>query len=358
MDDAPARLLVSVPNSPALSERIARALPGIPVEYAGRDSTGPWPEVEAWLVGSPARELPAWRSLLSPRLRFVQRLFTGLDDFPFDSFPSDIAVAGNVGAFAPFVSEHAVALVLALAHDLLANHAQVRGGKLRPPRPNRYLEGRTVLLLGYGEIAQATAERLRPFGPHLEAVTRTGAPAPGIERTHSSGDLAEALARADVVIDCRPLTRTTRATIGRDALARMRTQALFVNVGRAATVDEEALFLHLKTHPEFRAATDVWWQEDFERGTLGSRFPFAQLPNFLGTPHVAGVGAEARARAEERAVANLARFFSGAPPLHLADRTEYTLPATRPAAADQRSSFSGSSAARDSRSRPGAEANR
>lgn len=323
MAAAPARLLVTVPGSENLRQAVRSRLAGVPVEYATRDSSGPWPAVEAMLTGDLARDLPWWRPERTPRLAFVQQLYTGLDRFPFDRVPPHVQVAGNVGAYAPFVAEHAVALLLALAHEIVPNSEKVRAGRLRPPTPNRYLIGRTALVLGFGEVGRATSARLRALGMRVEGVSRLGAPDPEADRMHPASGLGEAIAGADVIVECRPLTRKTRGTLDAAMLGRAREEAILVNVGRAATVDEAALYEHLRSHPRFRAASDVWWQEDFEKGELGAAHPFAALPNFLGTPHVAAVGAAPRARAETQAVDNLARYFSGEGPRHIADRSEY-----------------------------------
>lgn len=326
MTGTPARLLVTGRLRDEIATALGRALPDVPVAYAGREEAGPWPAVEAWLVGTPAQELPRWNAGATPRLRFVQRLFTGLDEFPFAAFPPEVAVAGNVGAFAPFVAEHAVALLLALAHDLAANDAKVRAGTLRPIQGNRYLAGRTVLLLGYGAIARATADRLRPFGVRLRALTRRGEPVADVERTYGPAQLADAAADADVVVECRPLTRKTRATLDRTVLGRMKPDAILINIGRAGTIAEGDLYAHLASHPDFRAGLDVWWEEDYEQGTLGTSYPFRELPNLLGTPHVAAIGSAAREQAIEAAVTNLARFFRGGTPAHVADRSDYLPP--------------------------------
>ncbi len=318
-----ARLLVTATPSDEILAELDRQLPTVPRVVAEPPESGPWPRVEAWLVGSVDRELPRWDPVRTPRLRFVQRLYTGLDDFPFGRIPPGVEVAGNVGGYAPFVAEHAVTLLLALAHDLIGNREKVRTGRLRPPSPNRYVADRTVLLLGYGEIAHEIASRLRPFGARIEGLSRDGSARPGVARMYPAAALRDALPAADFIVDCRPLTRSTRGSIDRAALRGMKRLAVFVNVGRAATVDEASLFEHLRAVPEFRAGLDVWWQEDFERGTLGTRFPFSELPNFLGTPHVAGVGRTALLHAIGTAVANLARFFHGRSPLHLAQREEY-----------------------------------
>jgi len=318
-----ARLLVSVSTSEELRRAFERILPAEAIAFVEPGTPGPWPEVEAWLVGSVDRELPGWTPELTPKLRFVQRLFTGLDGFPFGRFPPTVQIAGNIGAFAPFVAEHAIALLLALTHNIVPNVEKVRAGQLRPPASNLYLIDRTVLLLGYGAIAREVASRLRPFGPTIEGVSRSGKGVPELARMYPAQRLADAVANADVVVDCRPLTDATRGTIDAATLDRMRPTAIYVNVGRAGTVDEAALYDHLVRHPEFRAALDVWWDEDYASGALRTRFPFATRPNFLGSPHVAGVGSQARVRAIEMAVENLGRFFQGVTPNHVADRAEY-----------------------------------
>jgi len=157
----------------------------------------------------------------------------------------------------------------------------------------------------------------------IEGVSRTGAPHPLAEAMHSASALRAALARADFVVDCRPLTLSTRGTIDASALAAMKPAGIYVNVGRAATVDEEALYRHLKAHPEFRAGMDVWWDEDHARGTVRYRFPFPQLPNFLGSPHNAGEGSDTESRGLSFALRNLSLFFSGEAPQHVADRRDY-----------------------------------
>lgn len=327
MAEPTARLLVTVPPSADLVRSLASRLPAVAVAWAGPDAQETWPNVEAWLVGTLQRELPGWTPDLTPSLRFVQRIFTGLDDFPFGRFPDSVTVAGNGGAYAPYVAEHAIALLLALTHNLRANHERVRSGSLRPPLGNRFLVGRTAVLLGFGSIAREVALRLRPFGVRIEAVTRRGDPDPAADRTYSADRLLDALAAADMIVETRPLTRATRRTLDRRAFGAMRPEAIFVNVGRAGTVDEAALFEHLKATPTFQCGTDVFWREEFGEGRLALDHPFVDLPNFLGTPHVAGVGAGARTRAELRAVDNLVRFFAGETPLYVADRTEYEVDA-------------------------------
>ncbi|MGA8275125.1 MAG: 2-hydroxyacid dehydrogenase [Thermoplasmata archaeon] len=317
------RLLVALKSSEGLDAALAAAFPSVGYAYAQPTETVQWTEVEAMLVGSVERELDDFDRLSTPRLRFVQRVYTGLDGFPFERFPPPIQVAGNVGGFAPFVAEGAVALALASARSLVAAHAMVGQGRLRPTPPASTLRGKTALILGYGSIGREIGTRVAGLDMRVVGVNRTGRMAPGVSAMFPADRLDEALGEADVIFEARPLTRETQGSLGAAQFARMRPNAIFVNVGRAGTVVEEALYQHLKDHPEFRAALDVWWDEGFGDGRLGRRFPWTDLPNLTGSPHVSGSVPEAIPYSLSKALENLVRFFRGEAPLYLADPKDY-----------------------------------
>lgn len=317
------RLLLAVPRRDSVTLAVRELLPGIATVYLEDAVPADRGSVEAALLGSIAREARDWTPRDYPRLRFVQRVFTGVDDLPMDRFPPGVEIAGNVGGYAPFVAEHAVALALGAARSLVTAQAQVLSGRLRPAPENRTLRGRTIAILGYGEIGRRIAERMKGFEVRVVGVNRTGDPVSGCDEMYPAGRLREAVAHAAVVFEARPLTRATRGTIGAAELAAMPDDAILVNVGRAGTVQEEALFRHLGEHPRFRAALDVWWGEGFGDGTLRQRFPFLTLPNVIGTPHSAAFAPGVERYALDAALANLARFFAGERPLHVIDRAEY-----------------------------------
>jgi phosphoglycerate dehydrogenase-like enzyme len=323
MSAAAPRLLVTLRASDRVTQAITTALPQVSWTYTEGSNPPAWGSVEAMLVGSLDRERPGFDPASTPRLAFVQRIYTGVDGFPFGRLPESVKVAGNVGAYAPFVAEHAVALALAAARTLVEANERVRRGQLRPPPEHRLLFRRSAVILGYGEIGRAIASRLAGFETRVVGVNRTGRMAPGVAAMYPADEIRSAVAEGDFVFDARPLTRSTRGSIDASVLAAMRPEAVFVNVGRAGTVDEEALYRHLTDHPTFRAALDVWWDEDFEHGRLTSRFPFAERPNFVGTPHSAGFGPGVDSYVLEKALENVARYFRGEPPRHLADRSEY-----------------------------------
>jgi phosphoglycerate dehydrogenase-like enzyme len=320
--DAP-RLLVALRDSDEVGRTIDELLPDLPWGYAARTPPAQWGSVEVLLVGSVERELGTFSVGSTPRLRFVQRVYTGLDQFPFERFPPPIQIAGNVGGYAPFVAEEAMALALAAARATVAAHAMVAQGRMRPAPPETTLRGRTALILGYGAIGREIAARLAGFGVRVVGLNRDGREAPGVVAMYPADHLDDALAEADLVFEARPLTQATRGTIGAAQLAKMRPNAIVVNIGRAATIDEEALYRHLKDHPTFRAGLDVWWDEDFGVGQVSRRFPWTELPNLTASPHAAAAVPEATVYALRLALANVQRFFRGETPRFLADRAEY-----------------------------------
>ncbi|MGP8075808.1 MAG: NAD(P)-dependent oxidoreductase [Thermoplasmata archaeon] len=321
----PPRLLVALRPRDETAKVLSGHLPGIEWQYTGDGSPAGWGSVEAMLLGSVERDLGNADVRSLPKLRFVQRLYTGMDGVEFGRFPEKALFAGNVGAHAPFVAEHALTLALAAARELPRSGTLVAAGTLRPPPVQRLLWGRTAVILGYGEIGRAIAERLSGFETRVLGLNRSGRMAPGCSGMFPADRLAEAVAEGDFVFDTRPLTSATEGTIDASVLAAMRPAAVFVNVGRAGTVREEALYEHLRSHPDFRAALDVWWHEDYLSARIEHRFPFATLPNFVGTPHSAGFGPGVEVHVLERAVLNLRRFFAGERPRYLIDRAEYAL---------------------------------
>lgn len=326
MPNSSARLLVALQPHDVVSGALERGLVGVPWIYAREDTAKPWDAVQAILVGSVERDLGGFDAASTPHLEFVQRLYAGLDGFPFDLFPGQVKISGNVGAYAPFVAEHALALALAAARMIVPAQALLRSHALRPAPEMRLFRGGTAVILGYGEIGRAIAQRVAAFEMRVIGLNRRGQTAPGCEAMFAADHLREAVAYGDIVFDARPHTLATAGSIGREELLAMRPQAIYVNVGRAGTVDEKALYDHLVAHPGFRVALDVWWDEDFAGGTFGSRFPFIELPNFVGTPHCAGLSPVVEPFALNRAIENLARYFRGEPPRYLVDRRDYVGP--------------------------------
>jgi phosphoglycerate dehydrogenase-like enzyme len=245
--------------------------------------------------------------------RFVQLLSAGADQFPFDQLPSKAIVAGNVGAYAEPMAEHVAAMSLALLKRLPQGHAELAAGVFDQSTPNRWVRGSVCGILGFGGIGKATGRLMRALGLRLHAVNTSGGTDEPVEFVGTLDDLDAVLAAADVLVIALPLTLRTRGLIGARELGLMKPTAVLVNVARGAIVDEDALYEHLRTHPEFLAGIDAWWSEPFGSGQFRVDHPFFELPNLLGSPHNSGVLPGVTEEATRRAAANVLRFLRGEP---------------------------------------------
>jgi glycerate dehydrogenase len=257
------------------------------------------------------------------RVRFLQLISAGVDGVPFADIPEHIAVSGNVGAYAEPMAEHVMAMVLALAKRLRELHARMADGEFDHFSFTRRLAGSACGIVGYGGIGQAVARLMRAFGSRIHAINTSGRTDDPVAFVGTLDDLDEVLAASDVLVITLPLTRRTHGLIGKRELDLMKPDAILVNVARAAIVEEEALFQHLRAEPRFSAALDVWWNEPIGQGEFRTDFPFFDLPNVLGSPHDSGLVPGSIEFAALRAAENVGRFLRGEPVTGLVQREAY-----------------------------------
>src|SRR5438552_8079410 len=182
-----------------------------------------------------------------------------------------------------------MAVTLALACRLPQRHAELARGEFGMWKPVLTLDDAACVILGFGGIGKATAHLMRPFGARIHAVNTSGRTSEPVDFIGTLADLDQELAAADMLVIALPLTRATRGLIGARELGLMKPTAILVNVGRAAIVDERALYEHLRDQPEFCAGIDTWWREPGAgRPGSGSHwspgYPFFDLPTALGSP--------------------------------------------------------------------------
>jgi glycerate dehydrogenase len=254
-------------------------------------------------------------------LRFIQLLTAGADQVEFGLLPPQATVAANVGAYAGPMAEHVLAMTLALAKRLPQNHATLASGTFEFAQTLR-LRGGTAVILGYGGIGSASAALLRAVGMRIYAINTSGR-ADGADQAGTLAGLRDALAAADVAVVALPLTRATHGLIGAAELAVMKPDAILVNVARGAIIDEDALFEHLKAHPDFCAGIDTWWDEPGYGHPYHPRLPFLSLPNVLGSPHNSGLVPGMLAETTAAAARNVAAFLGGGPVRGIQDPADY-----------------------------------
>ncbi|GAA1309010.1 NAD(P)-dependent oxidoreductase [Brachybacterium tyrofermentans] len=254
-------------------------------------------------------------------LRLVQSLSAGIDGILAAGFREDVVIAAGAGLHSRTVSEHALALLLSLLRRLPeAREAQQRHewsteiGGLQPLHPEgrvTTLIGAKVLIWGFGEIGQTLAPMLTALGAEVRGAARSAGTRSGYE-VIAEADVLAALPEVDVLIDILPASEQTAGAVGREALAALPDHAIFVNVGRGATVDQTALREALEAGTLGSAGIDVTDPEP-----LPVEDPLWDAPRLLITPHGAGgrpVGAD------ERISANVQALVDGGEVLHAASR--------------------------------------
>ena len=273
-----------------------------------------------WHLGE---ELPTGALQDSARLRFVQLLSAGADSVDYAALPEWLMLASNVGAYAQPMAEYVMAVTLALARRLPQRHAEMARGEFGMWKPVLTLDSAVCVVLGFGGIGQATARMMRAFGARIHAVNTSGRTSEPVDFVGTLADLDQVLAEADVLVVALPLTRATRGLIGARELALMKPAAILVNVGRAAIVDERALYEHLRDHPEFCAGLDAWWHEPGPGSAFSTEYPFFDLPNLIGSPHNSGVTDGALQVGAVKAAENVRRFLRGETVTGLVRREDY-----------------------------------
>jgi len=221
----------------------------------------------------------------APGVRWIHARSAGLDTVLAPEIVAHPAVLTNGrGAFSAALAEFVLAALLFFLKDMRRLVKQQSAGAWEPFDTER-LEGRTVGIVGYGDIGRAIAAKLGPLGVEILALRRRPELSKGdplVSETVPSERLLDLMARSDDVVVTAPLTPRTQGLVGREAIAAMKGTAVLVNVGRGPVVDEPALVEALRRDRIRGAALDV-----FETEPLPAGHPFWGLSNVLLSPHSA-----------------------------------------------------------------------
>ncbi|MFQ5724155.1 MAG: D-2-hydroxyacid dehydrogenase, partial [Terriglobia bacterium] len=257
------------------------------------------------------------------RLKWIHVLAAGVNQLMREDIRrSDVVITNSRRVHAVPMAEHTLGLILALARRLpSALRYQVQGKWAQQeiweefPRPME-INGRTLVIVGYGAIGREIARRAQACGMQVVGVKRD--PARGREhadRVVGTDQLLAALAEADFVVLTLPLTEETNHFFGREQFAAMKKSAFFLNVSRGAVVDAEALVAALHNKTIAGAAIDVAEVEPLEPSS-----PLWKAPNLFITPHLSAVSERLWHRHAELLFENLERYFAGRELLNVVDK--------------------------------------
>jgi len=226
-------------------------------------------------------------------------------------------------------------LVLALSKQLVAGHALTAAGAYRDLglEPTRTSErviafqwmklpklfevyGKTLGIVGYGEIGTEVSRRARAFGMNV-LYTKRERLSPELEESLGAAwrGLDDLLAESDVVLLTLPHTPETERLIGERELQLMRPEAYLVNTARGGLVDEDALVRALRDRRIAGAALDVFVEEP-----VPYDHPLLSLDNVILAPHIGGGTGGARVNQMSDVLENIVRFFRDGEALHVLRR--------------------------------------
>jgi len=261
---------------------------------------------------------------IARNLRWIHSPAAAVHQFLFSEFVNgDVILTNAREVHGAVVAEQVTAMIFAMAKRIpqatrfqqqriwgQENIWELDGGP-------REIAGATLGLVGLGSIGRNVARHAAGLGMRVIAV-RQHVDGPKPESVHEvlpTSRINEMLSAADYVVLAAPVTPATQHMIGREQLAKMKSDAFLINVGRGSLIDEPALIETLRKRKIGGAALDVFDQEP-----LPAESPFWDLDNLLIMPHTAGMTAKLWERHYTLFSENLRRYLSGQPLLGLVDK--------------------------------------
>ncbi len=250
----------------------------------------------------------------SPNLKLIAVAATGYNNVDVAAAHRRGIAVCNVRRYAtPSVVQHTLSLILALTTRLFEHRADITTGQWQRSEqfcllnhPIRELHGRTLGIVGYGELGRAVAAAAEAaFGMRILIAQR-----PGGEPQPGRVPLDELLGQVDVLTLHCPLDENTRGLIGAAEIAKMRDDALLINCARGGLVDEQALVAALREGRLGGAGFDVLSEEPPRHG---NPLLADDIPHLILTPHNAWASRESRQRLVDQVAENIRAFLDGAP---------------------------------------------
>jgi phosphoglycerate dehydrogenase-like enzyme len=252
------------------------------------------------------------------RVQWVHSLSAGVENICFPALvESPVPVTNARGVFKRSLGEFTLAAIFFFAKDLrrmLRNQAAERWEQFDIEE----VHGRTLGVVGYGELGRAAAERAHAMGMRIIALRRRpelSKDDPIVDKFFSIEDRARLMEESDYVVAAAPQTPETLGLVGEKEIRAMKATAVVINIGRGSVIDEPALIRALQENRIRGAALDVFATEPLPAG-----HPFWKLENVLISPHCADHTSDWLDRAMDLFVTNFERFQKGESLLNVIDK--------------------------------------
>lgn len=257
----------------------------------------------------------AFIDALPDSVRFIASVGVGVDHIDLAAARArNIAVSNTPEVTTDCLADAAMGLIIAACRRFregldIARTGEGRG-MLTPESWGQRLTGRTLGIVGMGNVGRAVARRARGFD--LKIIYHTPRPSTEIDEAFGARAVGfdELLAKSDIVSLHCPLKDETHHLIDAAAIEKMKPSAVIINIARGPIIDEAALIAALKSKRLFAAGLDV-----FETEPDPIREELHSLPNVFCLPHAASATWESRAAMAARVIANINAFFETGEPI-------------------------------------------
>lgn len=253
------------------------------------------------------------------KLRWIYSYSAGVSEYMFPELvESEIVLTNGQVTTGPAIADHVLGFMLAFTKGITKHHErklEARWGQVRG-YPINELNGKTILILGFGGIGSQVAQRAQGFGMTILAIDPKDIDKPRYVRYIGKPDELHALLpQADFVACCVPLTKYTDRYFGKKEFDLMKPTAFFVNIGRGQVVNTNDLVEALKSGIIAGAGLDVTDPEP-----LPADHPLWKLDNVIVTPHISARTPESGERRWMLLRENVRRFAVGEPLLNVVDK--------------------------------------
>ena len=254
----------------------------------------------------------------APRLEAIASISVGYDNYPVDELTRrDILLCNTPDVLTETTADTGFALIMATARRVVELAEFVRQGgwqeSIGAAHYGSDVHGKTLGMVGFGRIGAAIARR-GALGFSMPVLYANASPKPALEAELGARrcELDELLEQADFVCVTVPLTPETTHLLSADQFARMKRDAIFINISRGKVVDEAALIKALEEGLIRAAGLDV-----FEQEPLPVLSPLTQMANVVALPHIGSATHETRTAMAQRAVDNIALALDSERPISL-----------------------------------------
>ncbi|KZE63307.1 3-phosphoglycerate dehydrogenase [Fictibacillus phosphorivorans] len=238
------------------------------------------------------------------KLKWIMVISAGLDKMPFKALEKqDVLITNARGIHKTPMAEYTISMMLQVsrqASQLLENQKQHKWDRKVPMTE---ISGKTIGILGTGAIGCEIARLAKAFNMKTIGFNRSGHPADNCDFILDKEGISKLYEESDFIVNVLPSTQQTHQFVGERAFSLMKKSAIFINIGRGTTVNEELLIQALREKKISHAVLDV-----FENEPLSEDSPLWDMENVTVTPHLSGISPQYQERAIEIFCDNLTYF--------------------------------------------------